>query len=96
MSEVMNVKLTMATMEETVWHIGLDEKFNKLKIHNDLKPGQYTEVLVSKQLPFVLFARMETGEYFIYDHLRYNKNIPFHMDAFFKKWNHDHGFGTMQ
>lgn len=101
-SEVMNVKLTGDTLRETEWHLAIDEAGEdtippgRESTFNFKRDKQFTEVWVSKQLPFVLMARMETGEYFIYDHLRYNKNIPFHMDAFFKKWNHDHGFEPVQ
>ena len=103
MSEVMNVKLTRKTLLETQWHLAIDEEAGEETIPSgrestfDFKPDkQFTEVWVSKQLPFVLLARMETGEFFIYDHLRYNKNIPYHMAHFFQKWNRDHGFETAQ
>ena len=87
MSEVMNVKLTPETLRETEWHLAVDNVENS---------DEFTEVWVSKQLPFVILARMEGGEYFIYDHLRYNKNIPQHMHHFFMKWNLDNGFELVQ
>ena len=94
MGEAMNVKLTVHTLRETEWHLAV---YRKPKLRNGMiVDNKFTEVWVSKQMPHVLLARMEDGEYFIYDHLRYNKNDPTHMDAFFQKWNHDHGFGTMQ
>lgn len=94
MSEAMNVKLTIHTLRETEWHRAVNRKPKRR--NGMIIDNKFTEVWVSKQLPFVLLARMETGEYFVYDHLRYNKNIPVHMEAFFDKWNHDNGFETMQ
>lgn len=85
-SERLNVRLTKQTMDETRWFV-IDAEARKLPAG-----VAWTQVLASPQLPDVLLAKTEQGDFFWYDDVRYATADPVAMAAFFDKWNREHGF----
>ena len=85
-AERINVPLTKKVLDDTRWFV-IDADAKKL-------PAGlvWTQVLASPQLPDVLLAKTEEGDFFWYDDLRYATNDPFALIAMFDAWNKAHGY----
>ena len=85
-TERINVALTKKVLDDTRWFvIDADARCLPAGI-------VWTQVLASPQLPDVLIAKTEAGDFFWYDDTRYDTADVFAMTAFLAKWNRDHGY----
>lgn len=57
--------------------------------YND--PPSFVEVFGSPDLPEALLARTESGNWYVYEDVRYHTLNPDHLAAFVRRWNIDHG-----
>ena len=85
-AERINVPLTMAVLHETRW-------FPVAEDAERLPSGlMWTQVFASPQIPDVLLAKTDEGDFFWYEDVRYPMHDPFAVTAMFEIWNRAHGF----
>lgn len=81
-----NVALTKAVLDDTRWFM-IDAEV--LQLPDGLKG--FTQVFATPQLPDVLLAKTEKGDFFWFKDVNYSAADPFTLIAFMDAWNREHG-----
>lgn len=83
---LINVPLTKAVLDDTRWFM-IDAEV--MPLPSGLKG--FTQVFATPQLPDVLLAKTEQGDFFWYKDVNYSAGDVFALLKFMQVWNEDHG-----